>query len=67
MVIHRDQNLVGAPGFSCNCTDIEEWHTRDLFQPHPIKPNLLTLALELMILSDPMEKSSIAFRAKPSF
>ena len=40
MVLHRDPNLEGVRGFFCNLPDIEEWHTRDLFRPHPTKPNL---------------------------
>lgn len=40
MVLHRDPKLQGIRSLSCNLPDVEEWHTRDLFRPHPIKPNL---------------------------
>ncbi len=40
MVLHRDPRLQGVRGISCNFPDVEEWHTRDLFRPHPTKPNL---------------------------
>ena len=40
MVLHRDPHLEGIRGLSCNFPDIAEWRTRDLFRPHPTKPNL---------------------------
>jgi len=40
MVLHRDPNLEGVCGLSCNFSDVKEWHTKDLFRPHPSKPNL---------------------------
>lgn len=40
LVFHRDPNLEGVRSFSCNFPDVEEWHTKDLFRPHPTKPNL---------------------------
>ena len=40
MVLHRDSTLQGIRSLSCNFPDVEEWHTRDLFRPHPTKPNL---------------------------
>ena len=40
MVLFRDPQLEGIRGLSCNFPDVEEWHTRDLFRPHPTKPNL---------------------------
>ena len=40
MVLHRDPTLQGIRSLSCNFPDVEEWHTKDLFRPHPTKPNL---------------------------
>ncbi|KAI9879042.1 MAG: hypothetical protein M1830_009784 [Pleopsidium flavum] len=40
MVLHRDPNLERIRGLSCTFPDVEEWHTKDLFRPHPSKPNL---------------------------
>ena len=40
MVLHRNPNLQGIRNLSCNFPDVGEWHTRDLFRPHPTKPNL---------------------------
>ena len=40
MVLHKDPNLEGFRGFSCNFPDLEVYHTKDLFQPHATKPNL---------------------------
>lgn len=40
MMLHRDSNLEGVCSLSCNFSDIKEWHTKDLFQPHSSKPNL---------------------------
>ncbi|MCJ1251187.1 hypothetical protein MMC30_008418 [Trapelia coarctata] len=40
MVLHRDPRLEEIRSISCNFPDVEEWHTRDLFKPHPTKPNL---------------------------
>ena len=40
MVLHRDPSLEGVRSFSCNFPNVEEWHTKDLFRPHPNKPNL---------------------------
>ena len=40
MVLHKDPNLEGVRGFSCNFPDLEVYHTKDLFQPHATKPNL---------------------------
>lgn len=40
MVLHKDPQLEGVRSLSCNFPDVEQWHTRDLFRPHPTKPNL---------------------------
>ena len=40
MVLHNGPQLEGVRSLSCNFPDVEQWHTRDLFRPHPIKPNL---------------------------
>ena len=40
LVLHRDPSLEGVRSFSCNLPNVEEWHTKDLFRPHPNKPNL---------------------------
>ena len=40
LVLHRDPSLEGVRSFSCNFPNVEEWHTKDLFRPHPNKPNL---------------------------
>lgn len=40
MVLHRDPKFEGIRSLYCNFPDVEEWHTRDLFRPHPTKPNL---------------------------
>ena len=40
MMLHRDSNLEGVCGLSCNFSDIKEWHTKDLFRSHFSKPNL---------------------------
>ena len=40
MVLHRDPRLERVRSFSCNFPIVEEWHTKDLFRPHPTKPNL---------------------------
>lgn len=40
MVLYRDPKLQGIRSLSCNFPDVEEWHTRDLFRPHPTKSNL---------------------------
>ena len=40
MVLHRYPTLQGIRSLSCNFPDVEEWHTRDLFRPHPTKPSL---------------------------
>lgn len=40
MVLHRDPTLQGIRSLSCNFPNVDEWHTRDLFRPHPTKPNL---------------------------
>lgn len=39
-VLHKDPKLQGVRGLSNNFPEVEHWHTRDLFQPHPTKPNL---------------------------
>lgn len=40
MVLHRNPELEGIRSLSCNFPDVQEWHTKDLFRPHPTKPNL---------------------------
>ena len=40
MVMHRNPALEKIRALSCNFPDVEEWHTKDLFQKHPSKPNL---------------------------
>ena len=40
MVLHKDPNLEGVRGFSCNFPDLEVYHTKDLFQPHATKTHL---------------------------
>lgn len=40
LVYHKNPKLQGVRGLSCNFSDVEHWHTKDLFRPHPIKPNL---------------------------
>ncbi len=40
MVLYRDPGLQGIRSVSCNFPDVEKWHTKDLFRPHPTKPNL---------------------------
>ena len=40
MVLHNDPQRQGVCSLFCNFPDIEEWHTKDLFRPHPTKPNL---------------------------
>ena len=40
LVLHRDPSLEGVRSLSCNFPDVEEYHTHDLFRPHPTKPNL---------------------------
>ena len=40
MVLRRDPRLEKVRGLSCNFPEVEEWHTKDLFRPHPSKPNL---------------------------
>lgn len=40
MVLHKDPRLQGVRGLSCNFPEVEHWHTKDLFRPHPTKPNL---------------------------
>ena len=39
LVLHRDLSLEGVRS-SCNFPNVEERHTKDLFRPHPDKPNL---------------------------
>ena len=40
MVMHRNPALEKVRALSCNYPEVESWHTKDLFQKHPIKPNL---------------------------
>lgn len=40
LVLHRDSKYEGMRGLDCNFPDINEWRTKDLFRPDPIKPNL---------------------------
>ena len=40
MVLHRDPQVQDVCSLFFNFPDVEEWHTRDLFRPHPTKPNL---------------------------
>lgn len=40
MVLHKDPQLEGVRSLSCNFPDVEQWHTKDLFRPHPSKPNM---------------------------
>ncbi len=40
MVLHKDPKLQGVRAVSCNFPDVEHWHTKDLFRPHPTKPSL---------------------------
>ena len=40
MVLHNGPQRQGVCSLFCNFPDIEEWHTKDLFRPHPTKPNL---------------------------
>lgn len=42
MVMKRNTALEGVRSLSCNFPDAETWHTKDLFKPHPTKPNLWT-------------------------
>ena len=40
VVLHKHPQLEGFCSLFCNFPDVEEWHTRDLFRPHPTKPHL---------------------------
>ena len=40
LVIFADQETEGSLALNHNYPGIREWHTRDLFKPHPTKPNL---------------------------
>lgn len=40
LVLHRDPKYQAIRGLDCNFRDFDEWHTKDLFRPHPSKPNL---------------------------
>ncbi len=40
MVLHKDHKFQGVRAVSCNFPDVEHWHTKDLFRPHPTKPSL---------------------------
>ena len=40
LVLHKGSHFEGIRSLSSNFPDVEEWHTRDLFRPHPTKPNL---------------------------
>lgn len=40
MVLYKNPRLQGIRSLSCNFPDVQEWHTNDLFRPHPIKPKL---------------------------
>ena len=54
-VLHRDHKLEGIRSLSCNFPDVKEWHTRDLFRPHPTKPNLwrfYTRTDDIIVLSN---------------
>lgn len=55
MVIHRDPSLAGVRALSCNFPEVEHWNTKDLFRPHPHKPNLWTFygrADDIIVLSN---------------
>ena len=40
LVLHKDQKYDGIRALDCNFRDIDDWHTKDLFRPHPSKPHL---------------------------
>ena len=40
LVLHKGSQYESIRSLSCNFPDVEEWRTRDLFRPHPTKPNL---------------------------
>ncbi|KAF2204124.1 acetyl-CoA synthetase-like protein [Delitschia confertaspora ATCC 74209] len=40
MVMKRNPALEGVRSLSCNFPDVDLWRTKDLFKPHPVKPNL---------------------------
>ena len=40
LVLHKGSQYESIRSLSCNFPDVEEWRTRDLFRPHPNKPNL---------------------------
>lgn len=40
LVLHRDSKYEGIRGLDCNFPNIDEWRTKDLFRPDPVKPNL---------------------------
>ncbi|KAL8935232.1 MAG: hypothetical protein Q9216_005528 [Gyalolechia sp. 2 TL-2023] len=40
LVLHRDSKYEGIRGFDCNFPTIDEWPTKDLFRPDPVKPKL---------------------------
>ena len=40
LVLHREPKYQGIRGLDCSFRDIDQWRTKDLFRPHPSKPNL---------------------------
>ena len=40
MVLHKDPSLDGVRAIFNNFPTLDEWHTKDLFRPHPTKPGL---------------------------
>ncbi|KAF2176481.1 acetyl-CoA synthetase-like protein [Zopfia rhizophila CBS 207.26] len=42
MIMNRNPALEGVRNVSCNFPDVKVWRTKDLFKPHPTKPNLWT-------------------------
>lgn len=55
MVLKRNPALEKVRAVSCNFPDVEVWRTRDLFKPHPTKPNLWTFhgrADDIIVLSN---------------
>lgn len=40
LVLHNDPGVARHRLLSCNYPNSQDWHTKDLFKPHPAKPNL---------------------------
>lgn len=40
LVLHNDPSVAMHRPLNFNFPDFKEWHTKDLFKPHPTKPNL---------------------------